>query len=310
LQFTTNIFTSRASNEIVSNLSADTELATRARKLLCTQFLWTAPYDLNCAVALLPTSDSASKARWLMHLGVLLHDSAEQLWYFASRFVGSLLLARMPLPHNALPTQPFPFRSDGSIDFCSMFKLAVQSFRPTAITSLCAGKKAHPYPSVRTLGVVVPNEYTYQSELAAVLRAWAPVEVQVHPEVRTSSKSRCDFVLIHNSIAYGIELLATGKPHQMEEHIDRAAAYATELKLEHIWVLHITEKFPTADSFRWPGPLEASVSAMVCYHDAKFENLRFWVYSPKSNIIQTTLDEEQHLVMPLRIQESDASSPT
>ena len=228
-----------------------------ARVLLCGRFL--------------PTPDSVVIGRtdqafvnYLVAEGALV-ENADGRFQIRNDIVRTVLFEHvLPLEQHPRPSSPFPC-VNGTVDVEKLVRGAVEVFDKALIAQAhIIASKSFRYGKRR-----VPNEYSYQHQLTAVLHAWVCSGINVGVEVDAGSM-RAD-VLLYGDLLMGsvvLELLASSTPPQILEHVERAKKYAQVLGASQVAVLHFASTWPPPprkDIVHLPGLLHI-------FHDRSMTN--------------------------------------
>jgi len=224
-------------------------------------------------------------ANFLSALGVLSPELGGSKYRMSSPMIDLLIRQRViPALYPIVPSTPIPKRyAGGPIDIYAILKVVLEIFDGSLIKR--AAETSYKTATVKVGGrtkVKVPRESIYDSELFRTLSNWfkqqlGGVEVtgQWH-HVVSNSHRYSDILVDDGGTRFVLELLATGAPGTVNEHITRAKDYKNNLNATEAWVIHFTCEDDYFQHPQWQSNkvLRENINVVHIWHNPDFTEVK------------------------------------
>jgi hypothetical protein len=240
-------------------------------------------------------AEEQRQADFLTAEGVLLKPDMDGNRYcMASALVDSFIRRYIiPQRYPNAPRTPVPKLKGGCLDVLGILKESLNSFDKDLIQ--VAAERSYKRSKVLVDGyrnTEVPRESVYDTELMRILKNWLgrqkyAVTGQWHlknddGDVLTSSRRHvrdkyCDIVISrHGGPTLILELIATGDPKFVEDHIDKTPEYKELLSAEEAWLIHFTREDNYLEHPCWQSDdqVNEAINMVHFWHNAEFTTVR------------------------------------
>lgn len=240
-------------------------------------------------------------ADFLAALGVLSPDAYGSNFKMSSPMIDLLVRQHViPVLYPSAPNTPIPKKKEGGpLNFLSILREVLKAFNKELIVraSGCSYKKAQ----VEVNGckeMKVPRESVYDSELMRILSNWLHQEKytvtgQWHLVVDGNHKYS-DIIINDGESKIVLELLATGGPAFIQEHINRTKEYKINSGAGEAWIVHFTREDNYLEHPLWQSNelLTEGVYVVHVSHDHAFQSVRIGArYRGSSGAVELINDE-------------------
>nr|CAG8507490.1 6128_t:CDS:2 [Entrophospora candida] len=244
--------------------------------------------DIGLEFKKVPNIDNIELAEFLAAEGVLLPGRSPETFKISSPLVRWLILSRViPKVYPSCPQVEIPFHSSSNtLDILEVLKQVVRIFdkKIIEVTSCHSFKMAHVFVEA-SKDRRVPRESVYDSELYRILSNWLSIKNfqitgQWHLISRTGGRNNHKYSdIIINSPDHPtvvLELLATAKQSELDEHFERALTYAKLLSAGETWVIHFSCEDKITENPYWPADRELKKGLRVVHfwHDLYFTKIK------------------------------------
>ena len=231
----------------------------------------------------IPASGKENLANFLSALGVLSPRPDGLAYKMSSPMIDMLICQRViPTLYPIVPLTRIPRRSEGGpLDLYAILKTVLKIFDRNLIER--AAVSSYKIATVKVDGhtkAMVPRESIYYSELFRVLSNWFQREkLQVTGQwhhVVDNNHRYSDIIIEGRTSRIVLELLATGAPGSVNEHITRAKDYRNNLGATEAWVIHFTREDNYFDHPRWQSDqlLWENINVLHIWHNLDFTEVK------------------------------------
>jgi len=131
-----------------------------------------------------------------------------------------------------------------------------------------------------TIGLQVPQEAVYHTELYRILRAWLPDDVSISSEVnvKESGRDRCDLgVQVTKTYKILLEIVANEPIEGVKKKFEQMKKYVELVHPQEAWVIHFTIKQEN-DTFQYPwfedSGSQIPIKVMHIWHSRMFDKVK------------------------------------
>lgn len=229
--------------------------------------------------------DQMDLALFLTAEGVLVPGEEAGTFKISSPLVRWLILQRViPKVFPSSPKVEVPYRSSPrTLDILEILKQAVCTFDRGNMNLAYLRSFKRAYVNVNNVrNECVPKESVYEAELYRILSNWLigfKITGQWHIVRHNNGHNQHKYSdIVIDSPGYPtvvLELLATAKRNELDEHFSRVLIYANELSAEEAWIVHFTCEDDVTKNPYWPGDNELKKGLRVVHfwHDINFTKI-------------------------------------